>query len=103
MIDVNTTEDEQTDEEKEASHTNNLLAYGDLFHQLMQFERFQRFVACNYEINVVQDDDKKEVRTVAIEVPDEDVQKKLMELFKAPEGEVDIKVPTAKEIAQLSK
>jgi len=89
-----------TDEEQQ--HQNNLLAYGDLFHQMMQFERFQRFVACNYEINVVKDDENNEVRTVAIEVPDEEVQKKLMALFKTPEGETDIKIPTAAEIAKLS-
>lgn len=93
--------DENIEEQDEVT-TQKLLAYGDLFHQLMQKERFQRFMACNYDIKVMQDTEKKEVRTVVFEVPDEDVQQRLMKLFKTPDGEVDIKVPTAAEISKLT-
>lgn len=104
MIDLNQDEEvvEQSEEEKEQTHKNNLLAYGDLFHQLMQHERFQRFFACNYTVNVVKDDEKHEVRTVVLEIPDDEVQQKLMDLFKTPAGEAEIAIPTAAEISKIS-
>jgi len=93
--------DENKEQTPEEIQINLLTAWGDLFHQLMQFERFQRFVACNYDIKIVKDEEIKEVRTVVMEVPDDEVQARLIQLFSTPEGEVEIHVPSAADLKNL--
>lgn len=88
-------------EDADKAVQNKLIHFGDIFDQLIGFDRFQTFLACNYELKTVTDDETNEVRTVAIELDHDEVEERLNGLLKAPKGEPDIKLPTPEEIAKI--
>ena len=82
------------------------LAYGDIFHQLMQKERFQLFMGCNYEIifhtKPSLNDEPGEVDRIAVlELSPEEATQKYNNLAKKPDGVTDIQIATPEQVKKL--
>ena len=103
MDEIKKTEEELDDVVSDVEKVNveRIKAYGEIFDQLILHDRFNNFIACNYEIKFATDEDANEIRPVVLEFEAEEVEHRLKGLFKTPEGEVDIKIPTAEEIKQV--
>lgn len=96
-------ESEESEEFDLSSQTEEELIrlHGDLLHQLSQFQRFRLFVAANYEIKVVKDDDTKTVRMVAMENTPEKAAQILSEYLEEVKSKSGIVVADEKALDLL--
>ncbi len=74
--------------------TTKLALYGELFAQMMQLPWFKDMIECRFDIQQVIDDDTKTIVLQAIEVPPQEVMKRMKK--KADNSSEKIVVPEPK-------
>lgn len=66
--------------ELDAREQQELITRGVIFTELMKSDRFVNFVKCNYDFAQMIDDETKTITLQVVEVPGEEVMKRLTEL-----------------------
>lgn len=86
-------------EENQQENQQQLLAYGHIFNQLLQSERFKQFMGVHFTIQKFVDEETKTIDIQVIENPPETVMQKMSAEIKnqEPSGKIQIVNPTVAE------
>lgn len=89
----------------EAVNQNELLVYGEVFYQLLQFSWFRDMFECQFDIQKVVDEEEKTIELRVIEVPPDVSSARLaaLQAEQIKDMSSHLVMPSSKDIAKVKK